>query len=145
MRILQNVLVSFCVMLTTSAGLSQTIADQPTSTQTTTRPANTNRDGVVYAAQFSGDDMGAQIAAAIASLGRPPNGIIDARGFVTGSIISAFTIPRGVVVYLPCGLFTVTGTIVMNEGPVCSDVNPRPTCLQLRATRMELCYRHQGV
>ena len=117
MRILHNVLVSFCVMLATSAGLSQTIADKPTSTQTTTQPASTKRaHGVVYAEQFSGDDMGTQIAAAIASLGRPPNGIIDARGFVTGSTISAVTIPRGVVVYLPCGLFTVTGTIVMNEG-----------------------------
>ncbi len=115
MRILQNVLVSFCVVLMTSAGLSQTIADQPASTQTTARPAN-RVEGVVYADQFPGDDMGVRIAAAIASLGRPPNGIVDAKGFATGSILSAFTIPRGVVVYLPCGLFTVTGTIVMNEG-----------------------------
>jgi len=117
MRILQNVGVLFCVVLMTNVGLSQTSADQPASAQTTARPTDTNRgEGVVYADQFPGADMGARIAAAIASLGTPPNGIVDAKGFATGSILSGFTIPRGVVVYLPCGLFRVMGTIVMNEG-----------------------------
>jgi hypothetical protein len=124
---LRAYVATFTVVLTTSACFSQTIVGNPTTSQTINQPANTslnvNRfEGVVFADQFPGADMGAKINAAIASLGAPPpifpppNGIVDARGFPTGGTISAFTIPRGVVVYLPCGLFTVAGTISMNEG-----------------------------
>jgi hypothetical protein len=114
--------VAVCLTaLTASQGFCQTIVGNPSATQTINQPTNTrlnvNRiEGVIFADQFSGADMGAQIATAISTLGSPPNGIVDARGFGTGSTISAFTIPRGVTVNLPCGLFTVVGTITMNEG-----------------------------
>lgn len=127
MTILRALIATFAVAFTACTCFSQTIVGNPTTSQTINQPANTslnvNRlEGVVFADQFPGADMGAKINAAIASLGAPPptfpppNGIVDARGFPTGGTISAFTIPRGVVVNLPCGLFTVTGTILMNEG-----------------------------
>lgn len=121
MTILRAFIATFMGVFMACTCLSQTIVANPTASQTIAQPANTrlnvNRfEGIVFADQFPGADMGAQITNAIASLGSPPNGIIDARGFVSGATISTFTIPRGVVVNLPCGLFTVTGTITMNEG-----------------------------
>jgi len=121
MRVSRIAIAGLCGALMSGFGLAQTIVGNPTATQTVNQPTgtrlNVNRfEGTVFADQFPGANMGAKIASAIASLGSAPNGIVDARGFATGSTISAFTIPRGVIVYLPCGLFTVTGTLRMDEG-----------------------------
>ncbi|HXI41274.1 MAG TPA: hypothetical protein VNH83_14930 [Bryobacteraceae bacterium] len=79
---------------------------------------------VLYATNFSGATVGDQISACVAAL-PSTGGICDARGLASGGTIPTITLAKsGVNLLLPCGVFNVTGPIIVwNNGGSISGFN----------------------